>query len=549
MDVLLNQNELPAKLDSQFESKFNNILISIYIRIIRKFVMLIKVNRLKCGPTKFLLNLFIAILSAGLSLFNSGCSSVNDLSNMQSAGLHLTQVPTPTRFRSPQDKLIVLKSKSESIRPYGKNNKINFKSKEWYQYVSAGQAYEDAFFEQKRLEAQLENKQELSLEKGQSYSFDLEAFCIDPHRNSPGMNDGLKLSYIPKEYENWMPDLLAKYRSEGLSQEEAQTIIWAIVSDTKFDELSRTHQSSLLKIFPDANIRFGNRRFENLAQDVLRDLFPELSDTIENLKSMRNEILQVQDDFKALKDLMVPPANDQDRTEPQWFQLPDAADGIFVRLRADGYSLVHVDLYVNDGVRIPQSMNDIIFSVTKLLGVPNKGQRLAVSPRSQKKSEPQKNCESLKTFIPTSCHEMTDSDRTQILKMADPSNFPKTRYGAPEGPNTAIEKVTDCSHFTQEIYHRAGFDFPYAQTKDMDCLPIFEQESLVTAKPGDLVMFPGHVGILGADGKVISATSGGPNRLSTLEPDNPGFKPSITRYEIKAFGKLKGVYSWHCTKK
>jgi cell wall-associated NlpC family hydrolase len=123
---------------------------------------------------------------------------------------------------------------------------------------------------------------------------------------------------------------------------------------------------------------------------------------------------------------------------------------------------------------------------------------------------------------------MSKSDRLRLLELADPANFPRTRYR--EGPRYGIEKETDCSHFVHEIYRRAGLRFGFQTTKNLKRAPEFELLPESAAKPGDLMLFRGHVGIVDEDGKIISATRNRRHR-----------KSSITRMSRSAFRPYRGA--------
>ena len=110
------------------------------------------------------------------------------------------------------------------------------------------------------------------------------------------------------------------------------------------------------------------------------------------------------------------------------------------------------------------------------------------------------------------CPPITKTDRMEILRLANPNNFPKARYKLRWNDRKPIEQETDCSKFVHEIYRRAGLPFPRATTKALADLNQFVVVPASRAKPGDLVVFPKHVGILAPDGDVISATQGGPRR-------------------------------------
>jgi len=53
----------------------------------------------------------------------------------------------------------------------------------------------------------------------------------------------------------------------------------------------------------------------------------------------------------------------------------------------------------------------------------------------------------------------------------------------------------DCSHLVHAIYRRAGFPYPYASSSDLyDGANSFQR--VTRPQPGDLVVWPGHVGIV-----------------------------------------------------
>lgn len=101
------------------------------------------------------------------------------------------------------------------------------------------------------------------------------------------------------------------------------------------------------------------------------------------------------------------------------------------------------------------------------------------------------------------CRPLSAEERERILALADPENFPATRYR--KGPNGSLEKETDCSHFVYEIYKRAGLPFSFKPTAELGNAREFDILPEDEAKPGDLMLFRGHVGIVDESGKIISA--------------------------------------------
>ena len=56
-------------------------------------------------------------------------------------------------------------------------------------------------------------------------------------------------------------------------------------------------------------------------------------------------------------------------------------------------------------------------------------------------------------------------------------------------------RQSDCSHLVHAIYLQAGFPYPYASSSDLyDGTDEFER--VTRPQPGDLVVWPGHVGIV-----------------------------------------------------
>jgi|GEM_PF-4836058 len=128
------------------------------------------------------------------------------------------------------------------------------------------------------------------------------------------------------------------------------------------------------------------------------------------------------------------------------------------------------------------------------------------------------------------CRSLSDKDREQILQIAAPDNFPATRYRRGPSSRKGIEKEADCSTFVHEVYKRAGLPYGFRPTaslgeaREFDVLP--EKEAL----PGDLMLFPGHVGIVDEEGKIISA----------LRTRYRKRKTSIASIDRKHFPSFKG---------
>ncbi len=107
---------------------------------------------------------------------------------------------------------------------------------------------------------------------------------------------------------------------------------------------------------------------------------------------------------------------------------------------------------------------------------------------------------------PSDCRPLGKAERARLLAIADPENFPHTHYrkGSPNA-RRGIERETDCSHFVHEVYRRAGLPYAFRTTGELSNAREFDLLSENEAKPGDLMLFRGHVGIVDNQGRIISA--------------------------------------------
>lgn len=137
------------------------------------------------------------------------------------------------------------------------------------------------------------------------------------------------------------------------------------------------------------------------------------------------------------------------------------------------------------------------------------------------------------------CRPIGAADRARVLRMADPENFPSTRYR--RGGTSKIEKATDCSHFVHEIYRRAGLPYEFRATSALRDAREFEVLPESKAQPGDLMLFRGHVGIVDNNGRIISAVG----------TRHRGRKSSITAMDRSNFQSVRGrryVLRYRCSK-
>ena len=486
---------------------------------------------------KFSLLALIALLSS--------CSSTGPVDTTQ-ADSQFPVVGAPKEFSSPLDHLEQLWKEVEKIASHTPNN-ANLRGPVWKKYIDQLQTYGSAEAEQDATYDELEQTGKLELIPGKSYSLELESFCVWAGKARPTVGDGFKLAALSGKAKNWIPEILERLGRKNISQEDLQILIWALLEGLRFDELSNKNQHLLLEFYPDAATRFGNRQLEDLGKNILSQVLPSaISSTVDQVDDLRDTFLKYQEDSQGLAKIFAPLPDRATPIPVGWMKMPD----YYIRVMSmDGYEHVRIDIYVpSASEREPNSM--ITFRPSQWIALPAEGQRLAISTKARRRhrSIALNPCERLKKYIAPNCHKLTEADREKLLNIADPAKFSQTRYQSPPRAGAKIEEATDCSNFVNEIYHRAGFTYPYADTKSFACLPLFEKVDPSQGKAGDLVLYQGHIGLLDKDGAVIGATVGGSvEHRSMRASDDPKFISSIKRYPISQAGDgAWQILRWHC---
>src|SRR3984893_1922317 len=106
-----------------------------------------------------------------------------------------------------------------------------------------------------------------------------------------------------------------------------------------------------------------------------------------------------------------------------------------------------------------------------------------------------------------------------------------------------VSGAQDCSHLLYQIYLRAGFAYPYASSFDL-YLGNENFERVRNPRPGDLIVWPGHVGIVlePLEHSFYSLVSTG---LQTQNYQGPYWrsrgKPRFYRYKVEKAGTLNAA--------
>jgi len=219
---------------------------------------------------------------------------------------------------------------------------------------------------------ELKHTKKLKLEPGKSYSFQLESFCLDAKLERPKAGDEHLVSAMASTSQAWFSLISAKYKDGGVSQKDAQILIWSLLTGAKFDELSSKNQKNLLKIYPDAYVRFGNSVVESKIKDIISDALPaKISEAVLSVSELKS-LLQENVPFERIEKILAPVSNRSDIFKPGWTKMNE---GYLIKVETNGYQGVGIKIFAPK--TLPQN---VTFDPTKLVTAPKEGQRLGLSP-------------------------------------------------------------------------------------------------------------------------------------------------------------------------
>ena len=470
-----------------------------------------------------------------LTLFSCSTSGPVDSNLNDSADIPV--VDTPKGFHSNLDELDQIHSALSSMGDWAS-----------FKYQALIQREDEIISEMENLQTELTSDGGIDLIPGKSYSFKIQSFCVHPGAYRPVLGDGFRVARLQGKASKWLPEILEKLPQVSVNQSHVQHLIWELLTGAHYDDLSEENKRTLELFFNDGLSRFGSSTLNQMGTTLFNSVAPvEITKTIDDFSNLHDEALRFQGNFKKLEALFAPNSGRQKAIPVGWMQMKE---GYLLKVTSHGFPETRIDLYLPDerkSGRNPQSKS--LFKLSHLVALPSVGQRLALSHKLNlpQKTNNDRYCKKLQEFKPKNCFEIGDSTREKILSIANPSHFLKTRYQSPPDRTKPIEEETDCSRFTQQIYKKAGMEYLYSGTATFHCLNVFKEVSQDQGKPGDLVLYRSHIGILSKNGNVISATVGGPKKRSQLDPENPDFLPSITELPVDQAGS--GTYKiirWSC---
>jgi hypothetical protein len=236
----------------------------------------------------------------------------------------------------------------------------------------AQDAIESLVSQQNAVARELATTNQLLLMPGLSYEFDLESFCVQTGIERPVTGDGLFLGDISGAPKSWLQQILSEYKTKRISQTDVQALIWSLLAGLKFDELTTENRNNLVKVFPNAALKFGNSQIQDSAKSLVLSQVPnELMSAKDKIDEYRTLLKSAQTNFSELEKVLSPVSDRRTAIPTGWLK---HEDGYFIQLKSDGYQQVHVQIYAPANIKV-----GTYFNPTKHIALPGKGQRLALS--------------------------------------------------------------------------------------------------------------------------------------------------------------------------
>jgi hypothetical protein len=268
-------------------------------------------------------------------------------------------VQKPKDYQSPMTAIKGLSAKLESSKDKELKNMLNSSLKA-------------LVLQQKSVAGELNTTGKLQLKPGFSYEFTLESFCVHSGAVRPIKGDGLFLGDVEGVAKNWLPQILSQYKSKNIIQNEAQVLIWSLISGSRFDELNSENRKNLTKIFPDAAVRFGNSFVEDSAKSFLLSQIPsEILSAKEKFDDYKNLLQDSKSKYSEIEQILSPESSRLNPIPVGWLK---HEDGYYIQLKSDGYQKVHVQIYAPEGLN-----PNTYFNPSRHVVLPGEGQRLALS--------------------------------------------------------------------------------------------------------------------------------------------------------------------------
>lgn len=218
------------------------------------------------------------------------------------------------------------------------------------------------------------------LEKPGAYVFEAQSYCLAPGKYSPSGKHGYLYASLKGPLASVIRNVLYRsFSKPGISQQDIQSLLWAIISRTKVSNMSRHMQEIALKLLTPKEIFELNGGALGLILEALLDkafdkVQPRLRDVLEAEARLRQLLTEAHATYEELESVAVrfgiPPFDKSD------LQIPEGRwsyhhDGYFIRFFPKGFRQMVIELYFPEQFKVERDELARIVSITN-----NEGNRI-----------------------------------------------------------------------------------------------------------------------------------------------------------------------------
>jgi len=204
------------------------------------------------------------------------------------------------------------------------------------------------------------------------YLFEAQSYCLNPGKYAPGDDAGYLYAPMKGAKAHIIKNILKRSsRYPEITQEEIQTLIWAVASRSEISFESRELYAVAKKLMSreellEANSGVVRKIVQRVWERMIQRMPPQLQNILQAQARIRDLIRDAQSSYEDLVAAAVlegePPAAKGSREVPQsrWSFHPD---GYFIRLHPRGFSAMLIELYLPGDVRVEYDRADRIISI------------------------------------------------------------------------------------------------------------------------------------------------------------------------------------------
>jgi len=190
------------------------------------------------------------------------------------------------------------------------------------------------------------------------YEMHTQSYCLKAGTHGPGGGDGYIYAPVAGPAEDAVVTILRNsVNHPEISQQNIQTLLWAIIARAKFEDLSTEHKATAARLLTPRQLASLNRTALDMipgpAMDAaMREMPPLLRQVIQAEADLRRMLTQPGSTFAEMERVAVlagmAPRGEGSRDVPsgRWSLHPD---GYYVRYLPQGYSYTKTEIWVPQG--------------------------------------------------------------------------------------------------------------------------------------------------------------------------------------------------------